>query len=171
MAFAVMSDIEIGAGSKEAGRSDNSANGPLETAPKGSQPKFTPPPTQTAARPQMLGWVVASMSVFVGFVIIAAATRIAGARADNRGANSSIPQQTNGLCQIIPVPRKHVIHRAQNQNAVSTRQQNSLSEGKETLYGKKVRKHRPSTLEQVSRQSSRLLSHPISFRIDLPSLL
>jgi hypothetical protein len=69
MAFVVMSGIEIGAGSKEARPSGNSANGPLETAPKGSQPKLTPPPTQTAAPPRMLGWVVASMSVFVGFVI------------------------------------------------------------------------------------------------------
>jgi hypothetical protein len=90
-----MSSIELGVGSKEIPVSDDSAMAPSEDVAKGSEPKFTAAPTQTADPLGVLGWVVASVSVLVGFVVIAGTTLFDGQRVDNRGANSVIPQQIN----------------------------------------------------------------------------
>jgi hypothetical protein len=144
MKLGVMSRIDLGAGSKKARGTDDSADGPSKSVPNRSEPQVRASPMQTGEPVGMLGWVVASVSVLVGFVIIAGATRIGGQRADNRGANSSIPQQTRmTVSSINPIPRKHVIRAEQNQNAVSARQQSSLSEENETLRGKNVRKALP----------------------------
>jgi hypothetical protein len=89
-----MSSIELGVGSKEIPVSDDSPMAPSENVAKGSEPKFTAP-TQTADPLGVLGWVVASVSVLVGFVVIAGTTLFDGQRVDNRGANSVIPQQIN----------------------------------------------------------------------------
>jgi hypothetical protein len=81
-------------GGKKVSASDDLAPKPSETVPRGSAPNLTTPPTPAANALGMLGWVVASVSILVGFFVIAAATRIDGEQADHRRASSFIPQQT-----------------------------------------------------------------------------
>jgi hypothetical protein len=95
----------------------------------------------------MLGWVLASASILVGFVVISGATRIDGEEADHRRANSPIPQQAKMFrSQTDPISRAivdGVIHSQQNHITVPTPQPSALSEKKDTLDGKEVRRALP----------------------------
>jgi hypothetical protein len=84
----------------------------------------------------------------VGFVIIAGATGVAREEADNRRANSFIPQQTKMFRSPNDPILRHspntvvddVIYSEQNQKMASTPQQRPLTDEKHTLDGKEVRK-------------------------------
>ena len=119
--------------------------------PKGSHPKVTGPPMQTSDPLGVLGWVLASVSVLVGFVIIAVATIMDREEADHRRGNSFIPQRTKMFSSPSdPIPRHSptpivddVIHGQESHDTASILQQSALRDNKQTLDGKEVRKALP----------------------------
>jgi hypothetical protein len=129
---------------------------PSESVPKESHPKVTAPPTQAAAPLGVVGWVLASVSVLVGFVIIAVATRIDGEAADQRRGNSFIPQAKMFRPPSDPIPRHsptatvdEVLHSQHGHNTASTPQESALSEEKDPLDGKEVRKALPVGVQRA----------------------
>jgi hypothetical protein len=149
---------EIGAGCKKACASVALETQPSENVPKESHPKVTAPPTRTAAPLGRLGWVLASVSVLVGFGVIAVATRIDREEADHRRANPFIPQQTRMVrSPSDPIPRHSpmaivddAMGSQRNHNAASTPEQSALSEEKATLDGKEVRKALPVEVQKTT---------------------
>jgi hypothetical protein len=128
---------------------------PSENLPKESHPNITDFPTQTADPLGMLGWVLASVSVLVGFVVIAVATRIDGEAADHRKANLSRQEADSFRSPSDPIPRhspgasiRDVIQ-TQSHNTASSPQQRTLGEEKDTLDGKEVRKALPVGVRRI----------------------
>jgi hypothetical protein len=102
---------------------------------------------QTSDPLGVLGWVLASVSVLVGFVIIAVATIMDREEADHRRGNSFIPQRTEMFSSPSdPIPRHSptpivddVIHGQESHDTASILQQSALRDNKQTLDGKEVR--------------------------------
>ena len=126
--------------------------GPSEDVAKGLHLEPTSPPTQTAEPPVALGWVLISVGILlISFVVIAGAITTDREEADKRRANSLIPQQTkmfgprsDPIARYSPMPViDDAIHSKQNQNSASTPEQGALSEDKNALDGKEVRKALP----------------------------
>ena len=127
--------------------------GPSEDVAKGLHLEPTSPPAQTAEPPPVaLGWVLISVGILlIGLVVIAGAITTDREEADKRRANSLIPQQTkmfgprsNPIARYSPTPViDGAIHSKQNQNSASTSEHGALSEGKNALDGKEVRKALP----------------------------
>ena len=149
---------QIGANCKKA-----CASGVLETersenVPKESHRKVIAPPTQTGDSLGVLGWVLAGVTILAGFVIIAGARGIEREEADNRRANSFVPQQTTMFrSPSDPIPRHtpnavvdDVIYSEQNQNMASAPQQSALRNEKHTLDNKEVRKPFPVEVPRPS---------------------
>ena len=142
---------QIRANCKEACASDDLETEPSESVPKGSHPKIAGPPMQTSDPLGVLGWVLASVSVLVGFVIIAVATIMDREEADHRRGNSFIPQRTKMFSSPSdPIPRHSptpivddVIHGQESHDTASILQQSALRDNKQTLDGKEVRKALP----------------------------
>jgi len=119
----------------------------------------TAPPTQTADLPGVVGWVMASVSILVGFGIIAGATGVDREEASNRRVNSLIPEQTtmftspsDPVSRDSPTPiGADIIHSRQSHNTDSIPQQSVLAEEKETLDGKEVRKALPVEVQKTMR--------------------
>ena len=105
-----------------------------------------------------LGWVLASVSVVVGFVIVALATIMDAEEADHRRGDSFIPQQrerfrslNDSILRHPPTPLVDgVIHTHQSHNTTSIPQQSALSEEKHTLDGKEVRKALPVEVQTAT---------------------
>jgi hypothetical protein len=142
---------EVSAGCKKVCASADLETEPSESVPKGSHPKVTGPPMQTSDPLGVLGWVLASVSVLVGFVTIAVATIMDREEADHRRGNSFIPQRTKMFSSPSdPIPRHSptpivddVIHGQESHDTASILQQSALRDHKQTLDGKEVRKALP----------------------------
>ena len=149
---------EVSAGCKKVCASDDLETEPSESVPKGSHPKVTGPPMQTSDPLGVLGWVLASVSVLVGFVIIAVATIMDAEEADHRRGDSFIPQQRERFRSLKDSILRHpptplvdgVIHTHQSHNTASILQQSALSEEKHTLDGKEVRKALPVEVQTAT---------------------
>ena len=104
---------------------------PLENVPKELHAKVFAPVAPTADSLGMLGWVLASVSVLIGFLIIAVATIVDGEATDHRRANSVIPQETKMIRPPrYPIPRHSpmaiaddVMDTEQSHNTASTPRQ------------------------------------------------
>ena len=145
---------EIGEGCQSVCASADLHTKPSENVPTKSHPKVSGPPTQTSDLPGALGWVLASVSVLVGFVIVALATIMDAEEADD----SFIPQQrerfrslNDSILRHPPTPLVDgVIHTHQSHNTASIPQQSALSEEKHTLDGKEVRKALPVEVQTAT---------------------
>ena len=123
---------------------------PSENVRTKPHPKVSGPPTQTSDLPGTLGWVLASVSVLVGFVIVAVATIMGAEEADHRRGDSVISQQRERFRSPNDSILRHpptalvdgVIYTQQSHTTASIPQQSALSE-KHTLDGKEVRKALP----------------------------
>ena len=149
---------EIGEGCQSVCASADLHTKPSENVPTKSHPKVSGPPTQTSDLPGVLGWVLASVSVLVGFVIVALATIMDAEEADHRRGDSFIPQQrerfrslNDSILRHPPTPLVDgVIHTHQSHNTASILQQSALSEEKHTLDGKEVRKALPVEVQTAT---------------------
>jgi hypothetical protein len=149
---------EIGEGCQSVCASADLHTKPSENVPTKSHPKVSGPPTLTADLPGALGWVLASVSVLVGFVIVALATIMDGEEADHRRGDSVISQQrerfrspNDSILRHPPTPLGDgVIHTHQSHNTTSIPQQSALSEEKHPLDGKEVGKARPVEVQTAT---------------------
>ena len=142
---------EIGARRERVCSSADLNTDPSENVQTKSHFKVTGPPTQTSDPLGALGWVLASVSVLVGFVIVALATIMDGEEADHRRGDLVISQQRERFRSPNDSILRHpptglvdgAIHTQQSHNTASIPQQSALSEEKHTLDGKEVRKALP----------------------------
>ena len=77
-----------------------------ENVPKELHTKVFASQAPTADSRGVLGWVLAGVSVLIGFLIIAVATIVDREATDHRRANSYIPQEANMVrSPRYPIPR------------------------------------------------------------------
>jgi hypothetical protein len=143
--------LRLAHGRKKVSTPDDLPAEPLESVPTDSASNLTASPTQTADLSGVVSWVLASVSILVGFVIIAGATGVDREEANNRRVNSFIPQQTKMVrSQSEPIPRysptkivDDFIHGEHKQNTASASQQSASRDEEDTLDGKEVRRALP----------------------------
>ena len=146
---------EIAAHRKKGCASTDLGAEPPENVPKELYAKVFASQTPTADSLGVLGWVLAGVSVLIGFFIIAVATIFDGEATDHGRANSYIPQEMKMIrFPRYPIPRyspmaiaDDVTDTEQSHNTTSTPQQDALSKEKDALEGKEVRKASSSKLK------------------------
>jgi hypothetical protein len=146
---------EIAAHRKKGCASTDLEAEPPENVPKELHATVLASQAPTADSLGVLGWVLAGVSVLIGFLIIAVATIVDGEATDHRRANSYIPQEANMIrSPRYPIPRYSpmaiadgVMDTEQSHNTASTPQEGALSKEKDALDGKEVRKASSSKLK------------------------
>jgi hypothetical protein len=147
-------ELRLAHGSKKVSAPDALPTERSESAPSNSASNLTAYPAQTADLPGVVGWVLASISILVGFVIIAGTTGIDRDQADNRRADSFISEQTTMFrSPSDPIPRDSpmaivddIIYSRQSSAPIP--QQSVLREEKDTLDGKGIRKALPVEVQK-----------------------